>query len=134
MLKSQLNWIIYAEHLFNYPDNLESPGLLPCQQGIDGIHVCAALTTQYCMINSETGQVTDLFPVESEHTNPIVKRISRVCTNELSFFFTLVVSPGQTLHELRNTFIQWIILILFKNNIWIIKNLNENMATDPEKW
>lgn len=45
--------------------------------GIDGIHVCAALSTQYCMINSETGQVMDLFPFDSEHQNAIVKRISK---------------------------------------------------------
>ncbi|PVD33381.1 hypothetical protein C0Q70_04636 [Pomacea canaliculata] len=38
--------------------------------------VCT-LTTQYCMINSQTGQITDLFPIDTEHTSPIVKRISK---------------------------------------------------------
>ncbi|XP_060603083.1 transforming growth factor-beta receptor-associated protein 1-like [Ruditapes philippinarum] len=45
--------------------------------GLDGHVVCAAMMSQYCMINYETGQNTDLFPVDTEHTHPIVKRISK---------------------------------------------------------
>lgn len=56
---------------------------------MDGIHVCAALTTQYCMINSQTGQITDLFPIDTEHTSPIVKRISKVSSQLLFFFWRI---------------------------------------------
>ena len=47
-------------------------------QGIDGIHVCAALTTSYNMVNSETGQIQFLFPFDTENNKAIVKRISKV--------------------------------------------------------
>lgn len=45
--------------------------------GLDGHVVCAAMLSQYCMVNYETGQQTDLFPIDTEHTQPIVKRISK---------------------------------------------------------
>ena len=47
-------------------------------QGIDGVHVCAALTTSYNMVNSETGQIQFLFPFDTENNKAIVKRISKV--------------------------------------------------------
>ncbi|KAL4225569.1 transforming growth factor [Mactra antiquata] len=45
--------------------------------GLDGHVICAALTSQYCMVNYDSGQHTDLFPIDLEHTTPIVKRISK---------------------------------------------------------
>ncbi|XP_053384249.1 transforming growth factor-beta receptor-associated protein 1-like [Mercenaria mercenaria] len=45
--------------------------------GLDGHVVCAAMMSLYCMVNYETGQNTDLFPIDTEHTLPIVKRISK---------------------------------------------------------
>lgn len=48
-------------------------------QGLDGHVICAALLSQYCMMDYETAQVTDLFPIDVDHTKPIVKRISKVC-------------------------------------------------------
>lgn len=47
-------------------------------QGLDGHVICAALLSQYCMMDYDTGQNTDLFPIDVDHTKPIVKRISRV--------------------------------------------------------
>ncbi|KAL3842523.1 hypothetical protein ACJMK2_020527 [Sinanodonta woodiana] len=47
------------------------------QIGIDGHFICAALASQYCMVNFETGQIQDLFPYDSESTKPVVKRISK---------------------------------------------------------
>ena len=49
-----------------------------CVQSIDGIHVCAALQSQYLMINSETSHTQDLFPYDSEQINPVIKRINKV--------------------------------------------------------
>ena len=49
----------------------------PYFQGLDGNVVCAALTTKYCMVDYETNQHTELFPI-TEHTHPVVKRISKV--------------------------------------------------------
>ncbi|GAB1609663.1 transforming growth factor-beta receptor-associated protein 1-like [Argonauta hians] len=45
--------------------------------GLDGCHICAALTNQYSMINYKTGEMQDLFPYNSEQTKPIVKRIGK---------------------------------------------------------
>ncbi|KAH3886109.1 transforming growth factor-beta receptor-associated protein 1-like [Dreissena polymorpha] len=44
---------------------------------MDGHVVCAALLSQYCMLDYETGQQTDLFPIDTEHMRPLVKRVSR---------------------------------------------------------
>ncbi|CAG2204159.1 TGFBRAP1 [Mytilus edulis] len=45
--------------------------------GVDGSFVCAALLSQYCMINYETSHTQDLFPFDSEHSKPLIKRISK---------------------------------------------------------
>ena len=51
-------------------------------QGVDGFVICAGLTSQYCLLNYESGQFTDLFPIDTDNTMPIVKRISKVSQNE----------------------------------------------------
>jgi len=55
-------------------------------QGLDGHVICAALLSQYCMMDFETGQHTDLFPIDVDQTKPLVKRISKVsnviCLND----------------------------------------------------
>ena len=50
-------------------------------QGVDGFVICAGLTSQYCLLNYESGQFTDLFPIDTDNTMPIVKRISKVSQN-----------------------------------------------------
>ena len=45
--------------------------------------ICAGITSQYCMLNYDTGQFTDLFPIDTENTMPIVKRISKVTNTEI---------------------------------------------------
>ncbi|CAL1541537.1 unnamed protein product [Lymnaea stagnalis] len=45
--------------------------------GVDGVCVCAALTSGYCMIDMDSGHITDLFPIDSEQTHPVIKRISK---------------------------------------------------------
>ncbi|CAG5123927.1 unnamed protein product [Candidula unifasciata] len=45
--------------------------------GVDGIFVCAALTSQYCMIDTDSGHITDLFPIDPDQIRPIIKRISK---------------------------------------------------------
>lgn len=45
--------------------------------GLDGAHICAALSNQYCMINYESGHIQDLFPYDNSHTQAIVKRIGK---------------------------------------------------------
>lgn len=45
--------------------------------GVDGTFVCAAMMSQYCMINFETSYTQDLFPFDSEHNKPLIKRISK---------------------------------------------------------
>ncbi|XP_064600183.1 transforming growth factor-beta receptor-associated protein 1-like [Liolophura sinensis] len=54
--------------------SLPEPALI---LSMDGVFVCAALTSQYCMINYESNNVQDLFPLENEHTKAIIKRISK---------------------------------------------------------
>ena len=55
-------------------------------QAVDGLVICAGITSQYCMLNYDTGQFTDLFPIDTENIMPIVKRISKVTNikNEIS--------------------------------------------------
>ncbi|XP_055901147.1 transforming growth factor-beta receptor-associated protein 1-like [Biomphalaria glabrata] len=50
---------------------------LPLSLGVDGIFVCAALTSQYCMIDMDGGHITELFPIDSEQIHPVIKRISK---------------------------------------------------------
>lgn len=47
-------------------------------QGVDGTYACVATTTQYCMVNFESGHLQDLFPYDSENSKPLIKRISKV--------------------------------------------------------
>ncbi|XP_017260971.1 transforming growth factor-beta receptor-associated protein 1 homolog [Kryptolebias marmoratus] len=49
----------------------------PCAVSLDGYFLCLALTTQYMILNYNTGAAQDLFPYNSEERRPIVKRISR---------------------------------------------------------
>ena len=46
---------------------------------MDGIFVCAALTSHYVIFNVVTGNCQDLFPYEPE-THPIISRIAKVST------------------------------------------------------
>ncbi|XP_033847660.1 transforming growth factor-beta receptor-associated protein 1 homolog [Periophthalmus magnuspinnatus] len=49
----------------------------PCAVSLDGYFLCLALTTQYMILNYNTGANQDLFPYNSEERKPIVKRIGR---------------------------------------------------------
>ncbi|XP_028299139.1 transforming growth factor-beta receptor-associated protein 1 homolog isoform X2 [Gouania willdenowi] len=49
----------------------------PCAVSLDGYFLCLALSTQYMILNYNTGASQDLFPYNSEERTPIVKRISR---------------------------------------------------------
>ncbi|XP_066476276.1 transforming growth factor-beta receptor-associated protein 1 [Tiliqua scincoides] len=49
----------------------------PCAVAVDGHYLCLALTTQYIILNYDTGVSQDLFPYSSEERRPIVKRIGR---------------------------------------------------------
>uniref|UniRef100_A0A8C8VN25 Transforming growth factor beta receptor associated protein 1 n=1 Tax=Pelusios castaneus TaxID=367368 RepID=A0A8C8VN25_9SAUR len=49
----------------------------PCAVAVDGHYLCLALTTQYIILNYNTGTSQDLFPYCSEEKRPIVKRIGR---------------------------------------------------------
>lgn len=49
----------------------------PCAISLDGYFLCLALTTQYIILNYNTGANQDLFPYNSEERKPIVKRIGR---------------------------------------------------------
>lgn len=49
----------------------------PCAISLDGYFLCLALTTQYIILNYNTGTNQDLFPYNSEERKPIVKRIGR---------------------------------------------------------
>ncbi|XP_072162816.1 transforming growth factor-beta receptor-associated protein 1-like [Diadema setosum] len=49
----------------------------PVNLGLDSYCICVALSNMYILVNYDTGQVTDLFPVETEHTTPIIKRVGR---------------------------------------------------------
>lgn len=49
----------------------------PCAISLDGYFLCLALTTQYIILNYNTGANQDLFPYNSGERKPIVKRIGR---------------------------------------------------------
>ncbi|XP_058523434.1 transforming growth factor-beta receptor-associated protein 1 [Ochotona princeps] len=49
----------------------------PLAVAVDGHFLCLALTTQYIILNYNTGVSQDLFPYCSEEKRPIVKRIGR---------------------------------------------------------
>lgn len=49
----------------------------PCAVCLDGYFLCLALSTQYMILNYNTGASQDLFPYDSEEKKPIVKRIGR---------------------------------------------------------
>lgn len=49
----------------------------PCAISLDGYFLCLALTTQYIILNYNTGANQDLFPYNSEERKPIVKRTGR---------------------------------------------------------
>ncbi|XP_004686244.1 PREDICTED: transforming growth factor-beta receptor-associated protein 1 [Condylura cristata] len=49
----------------------------PLAVAVDGHFLCLALTTQYIILNYNTGVAQDLFPYCSEEKHPIVKRIGR---------------------------------------------------------
>ncbi|XP_032698284.1 transforming growth factor-beta receptor-associated protein 1 [Lontra canadensis] len=49
----------------------------PLAVAVDGHFLCLALTTQYIILNYNTGFSQDLFPYCSEEKRPIVKRIGR---------------------------------------------------------
>uniref|UniRef100_A0A8C2W8K2 Transforming growth factor, beta receptor associated protein 1 n=1 Tax=Cyclopterus lumpus TaxID=8103 RepID=A0A8C2W8K2_CYCLU len=49
----------------------------PCAVSVDGYFLCLALTSQYMILNYNTGASQDLFPYNSEERRPIVKRIGR---------------------------------------------------------
>nr|XP_013809561.1 PREDICTED: transforming growth factor-beta receptor-associated protein 1 isoform X5 [Apteryx mantelli mantelli] len=49
----------------------------PYAVAVDGYYLCLALTTQYIILNYNTGISQDLFPYCSDEKRPIVKRIGR---------------------------------------------------------
>ncbi|XP_038240923.1 transforming growth factor-beta receptor-associated protein 1 [Dermochelys coriacea] len=49
----------------------------PCAVAVDGHYLCLALSTQYIILNYNTGISQDLFPYCSDEKRPIVKRIGR---------------------------------------------------------
>ena len=69
-------------------------------QGVDGVTVCAALTSQYCMINTDTSHITDLFPID-DNVQPIIKRISKVCYSQLLRILEVRRFQIQFSHELK---------------------------------
>ena len=56
-------------------------------QSIDGVYVCVAYSSEYKIINMETGHVQDLFSFDSGHVLPTITKISRV-----SFANTVVIA------------------------------------------
>ena len=65
---SQIQDLIFD--LMNFPNPVKHVAM-------DGIFVCAALTSHYVIFNVATGTCQDLFPYEPE-THPIITRISKV--------------------------------------------------------
>ena len=61
-----LNWVF---DLMNSPNPVKHVAM-------DGVFVCAALTSHYVIFNVATGTCQDLFPYEPE-TQPIITRISK---------------------------------------------------------
>ena len=51
-----------------------------CFQSMDNVTVCAALQTQYMLVNTDTTHVQELFPFEATQTRPFTIRIAKVGT------------------------------------------------------
>ncbi|XP_033102642.1 transforming growth factor-beta receptor-associated protein 1-like [Anneissia japonica] len=49
----------------------------PVIMSMDRYCVCVAMATEYCLVDSNTLQVTDLFPYEHETSAPVVKRVGK---------------------------------------------------------
>ena len=54
---------------------------------LDGSFVCAAMATQYCMINFESGHVQELFPYDSENNRALINKISQVNSVRLCYIW-----------------------------------------------
>lgn len=48
------------------------------QQDLDTPFVCVAMTSQYSMINTDTGYEQSLFPYDNENSRPLIKRVGKV--------------------------------------------------------
>lgn len=48
------------------------------QQDLDNPFVCVAMTSQYSMINTDTGYEQSLFPYDNENSRPLIKRVGKV--------------------------------------------------------
>ena len=54
------------------------------QQSVDGVYVCVAFSSEYKIINMDSGHVQDLFLFDSGQVVPTITKISRVsCVSEL---------------------------------------------------
>ena len=67
--------------------------------------ICAGLSSLYCIVNCETGQHTDLFPIETDNVKPIVKRVSKVCCNVYRMQFIFVTIIDLKVVELMQTLV-----------------------------
>jgi len=47
-------------------------------QSVDGVYVCVAFSSEYKIINMDTGRVQELFSFDSGHVLPTITKISRV--------------------------------------------------------
>ena len=47
-------------------------------QSVDGVYVCVAFSSEYKIINMDTGHVQELFSFDSGHVLPTITKISRV--------------------------------------------------------
>jgi len=47
-------------------------------QSVDGVYVCVAYSSEYKIINMDTGHVQELFSFDSGHVLPTITKISRV--------------------------------------------------------
>lgn len=45
---------------------------------MNGNYICAALQDQYIMVNTENSTAQDLFPYQSDRTNPLITLIKNV--------------------------------------------------------
>ena len=51
---------------------------ISCLQSMDSMTVCAALQSQYMLVNTDTTHVQELFPYEASQTQPFTIRITKV--------------------------------------------------------
>jgi len=72
---------------------------------VDGVYVCVAYSSEYKIINMDTGHIQDLFSFDSGHLVPTITKISRV--SFVCFYHTHQILSAQTAVSVCALVVKW---------------------------